>query len=48
MFDFSDIFGFLGQSSKSEARTLKIDMGIDMPRLQLGRLYFLYPLALPR
>ena len=48
VFDLSDIFGFLGQSSKSEARTLKIDMGIDMPRLQLGRLYFLYPLALPR
>jgi protease IV len=48
VFDLSDIFGFLGQSSKSEARTLKIDMGIDMPKLQLGRLYFLYPLALPQ
>jgi protease IV len=48
MFDLTDLFGFLGQSGKSEARTLKIDMGLDMPQLQMGRLYFLYPLALPR
>lgn len=48
VFDLSDLFGMLGQSSKSEARTVKIDVGIDAPRLQLGRLYFLYPLALPR
>jgi protease IV len=48
VFDLSDLFGLFGQSSKSEARTVKIDVGIDAPRLQLGRLYFLYPLALPR
>jgi protease-4 len=44
-FNLGDLFGILGQS---EARTLKIDVGIDTPRLQSGRLYFLYPLALPR
>jgi hypothetical protein len=46
LFDISDLFGMLGQSS--EARTLKIDLGLDAPRLQLGRLYFLCPLVLPR
>jgi protease-4 len=46
LFDISDLFGMLGQSS--EARTLKIDIGLDAPRLQLGRLYFLCPLVLPR
>jgi protease-4 len=49
VFDISDLLGgFLGQSSQSEARTLKIDVGLDTPRLQTGRLYFLYPLVLPR
>ena len=46
LFEISDLFGMLGQSS--EARTLKIDVGLDAPRLQLGRLYFLCPLVLPR
>jgi protease IV len=48
VFDLGDILGFLGQSSRAEARTLKIDVGLDMPKLQLGRMYFLCPLALPR
>ena len=47
-FNLSDLFGMLGQSGQSEARTLKIDVGLDTPRLQTGRLYFLYPLMLPR
>jgi protease-4 len=46
LFDISDLFGMFGQSS--EARTLKIDIGPDAPRLQMGRLYFLCPLVLPR
>jgi len=46
LFDISDLFGMLGQSG--EARTLKIDVGFDAPRLQMGRLYFLCPLVLPR
>jgi len=48
VFDLSDLFSLFGQSGKSEARTVKIDVGVDVPKLQLGRLYFLYPLALPR
>jgi protease-4 len=40
-----DLLGMFGQS---EARTLKIDIGLDAPKLQLGRLYFIWPLALPR
>lgn len=46
VFDLGDIFGILGQSQ--EARTVKVDVGVDVPRLQLGRLYFLCPTVLPR
>lgn len=45
VFGLGDLLGIFGQS---EARTLKIDMGVDVPKLQLGRLYFLCPLTLPR
>jgi protease-4 len=38
----------LGMFGESEARTMKIDIGLDAPKLQLGRLYFVWPLALPR
>jgi protease-4 len=44
-FDFADLFNIFGQA---ESRTVKIDLGIDAPKLQLGRLYFLCPLVLPR
>ncbi len=45
IFDLGDIFGIFG---KGEPRTLKIDVGIDAPKLQMGRLYFLCPTVLPR
>lgn len=45
VFGLGDLLGMFGSS---EARTLKIDVGLDIPRLQLGRLYFLCPLTLPR
>lgn len=44
-FGLGDLFNIFGQA---ESRTLKIDLGVDTPRLQLGRLYFLCPLVLPR
>ena len=37
----SHVFG------KSEAPALKIDLGLDMPKLQAGRLYFIAPTAVP-
>jgi len=43
-FDLGDLIGLFGQS---ESRALKIDIGIDTPRLQLGHMYFLCPLVLP-
>jgi protease-4 len=43
--DLGDLLGIFG---KSEARTLKIDLGLDTPRLQTGRLYFICPIVLPR
>lgn len=40
-FDFSDVFRLLG---KSEANTkIKVDLGVEMPKLQAGKLYFLCP-----
>jgi protease-4 len=39
-YDFSDLFRLFG---KSEARTVKVDIGMDMPKLEAGRLYFLSP-----
>jgi protease-4 len=47
VFGLGDLLGMFGQS-ESRATTLKIDVGFDAPKLQLGRLYFLCPLALPR
>ena len=32
-----------GMGMKSEEKTIKIDMGMDLPKLQTGRLYFLSP-----
>jgi protease-4 len=39
-FDFSDIFRMFG---KSESRVMKIDWGVEAPKLQAGQLYFLAP-----
>jgi protease-4 len=40
VFDIMDLFSLF---SKSEARSLKIDMGMDLPKLQSGQPYFLAP-----
>jgi len=40
MFDLSNLFRLFG---KSETKGVKIDLGIDLPRLQAGNLYFLSP-----
>src|SRR5205814_1784764 len=39
-FDLSTLFRLLG---KSEAPKIKIDVGLEPPRLKLGQLYFLSP-----
>jgi protease-4 len=38
--DFADIFGLWGQS---ESRAVKLDLGIESPKLEAGRAYFLAP-----
>ena len=38
--DFGDILGIFGQS---ESRVIKVDLGIEAPKLEAGRLYFLSP-----
>ena len=37
-FDLGSLFRLFGQT---ESRTVKIDLGMDLPKLQVGRLYFL-------
>jgi protease-4 len=37
-YDFSDFFRLFGSS---EARTIKVDVGVEVPRLRAGQLYFL-------
>jgi protease-4 len=39
-FEFADFFRMFG---KSESKTLKIDLGMQLPKLEVGRLYFLAP-----
>ena len=39
-FDLSDLFSLFGQT---ESKAVKIDLGVDVPRLQAGQLYFLSP-----
>jgi protease-4 len=43
-FDLASLFRLFGTS---ESRAIKIDLGVDLPRLQAGRLYFICPTALP-
>jgi protease-4 len=36
--DFADLFSLFGQS---EARAVKLDLGVEMPQLEAGRMYFI-------
>ncbi len=39
-FDLANLFRLFG---KSEAHSLKLDLGMDLPKLQVGRMYFMTP-----
>ena len=41
--ELAELFGLFG---KSESRAIKIDLGLDVPKIQAGRMYFLSPLFL--
>jgi len=41
--DLAELFSMFGQS---ESRAFKVDLGLDLPKLQAGRMYFLSPLFL--
>ena len=41
--DLAELFGIFGQS---ESRALRVDLGLDLPKLQAGRMYFLSPIFL--
>jgi hypothetical protein len=38
--DLADLLGIFG---KSESRALKVDIGIEAPKIEAGRMYFLSP-----
>jgi protease IV len=38
--DFGDLLGLFGQS---ESRVVKVDLGVSMPKLQAGQVYYLWP-----
>jgi len=38
-----DLLNFFSLFGKSESKAIKIDWGVDLPKLQAGRLYFLAP-----
>ena len=38
-----DLSDFLGMFGESQSRVLKVDVGIELPKLEAGRLYFLSP-----
>ncbi len=40
--DFADFLGLLGEG-RASSRSIKLDIGIETPKLQAGRLYFLSP-----
>jgi hypothetical protein len=40
IFDISNLFRLFG---KSDAKSIKVDVGLDAPRLRAGYLYFLSP-----
>ncbi len=46
VFGLGDLLGIFGQSEAQT--TLKVDIGLDAPKLQMGRMYFIWPRALPR
>jgi protease-4 len=43
-FDLGNLFRLFGDS---EARTVKLDLGLQVPQLRVGRLYFLAPTVVP-
>jgi protease-4 len=42
-YDLSDIFRLFGQTGQNQSRVVKVDLGMDTPKLQAGQLYFLSP-----
>lgn len=42
-YDLSDFFRMFGQSGQVQSRAIKVDLGLDLPKLQAGQLYYLWP-----
>jgi protease-4 len=42
-YDIADLFRLFGQSGQAEGRAIKLDLGMDTPKLRAGQLYYLSP-----
>ena len=42
----NELAELLGLFAQAEGRTIKVDLGVDLPKLQAGRMYFLSPIFL--
>jgi hypothetical protein len=42
-FTLSRLFGFGLSTRAAQANTLKLDLGLDLPKIEAGRMYFLSP-----
>lgn len=45
-FELGNLFRIFGKT-ETPASTIKVDLGLDFPKLQIGRLYFIAPITLP-
>ncbi len=45
-FGLGNLFRIFGEAKAAEP-TIKVDLGLDFPKLQIGRLYFITPITLP-
>lgn len=46
-FDLGNLFRLFG-STETKSTTLKVDLGVDVPKLQVGQLYFIAPTSVPK
>ncbi|MDB6024128.1 MAG: sppA, partial [Verrucomicrobiales bacterium] len=47
-FDLGNLFRILGSTESRATTTLKVDFGVNAPKLAVGQLYFIAPTSIPK
>jgi len=47
-FDLGNLFHLFGSTESRATTTLKVDLGVNAPNLQVGQLYFMAPTSIPK